>query len=206
MKCVDGRLSGRVVFLAVCFFAPGFAASVAAEIRIPVSYRNSIYGIADSMIFEVGYGDSGTALFERWPIGAQMAGTSITIRDGTEDPQYDAFVSKLTNGEDEWLYFGYTVESSGTEYHVDPESTYFPHTDLHGKRVSSIGLTIEAISFDLSVYWIGMMPLFITDVDFRGHLTVAWEVALNPGILYPLLLSEGTAAVPETQAPPPLKW
>jgi hypothetical protein len=175
-----------MIFLGLTAFilgTGGLPSANATDIHIPLRQTRSLFGAVDAMFFNVSYGDASTALFEDRRITVQSVGTTHTIKDLTDDSHYPAFVLSLTDGADETLYFAYRFEGSDSFSNNSPESVFFLKTDLKDSRVSSISLTVSKFTLDLTMTWVGF-PLFFTDADFEGELTVS----STPGtVLVPLL-------------------
>jgi len=162
----------------------------AAEVTIPVDYNRSSMGIVSSLIFSIGYGSNETTLFETTPLRKADKGKSYPLYSAEDDPQFTAFVARLTDGRDDTLYFTYRGGATFTE--TAPESDYFSKTsgpyspDIGAQRINSITLTVDDLDFNLTVIWIGI-PLFRTAISFKAHVTISYHPAYIPAVVSPLL-------------------
>ena len=180
-----------VTFYFLIFISPGV---YAAEAIIPISINHFTFGIVDSLIFIIDYGNEGTALFENMTLHSVDKGKTYHLYSVSGYRQNSAFVSYLTNGQDDTLNFTYQYVGGGILNYTADESDYFSETaghyspDIGPHRINGIAITIENLDFDLSVIWIGIVPLFYTDISFKATITVLYNTACIPAMIYLLLL------------------
>jgi len=180
-----------VTFYFLIFISPGI---YAAEAIIPININHSTFGIVDSLIFIIDYGNEGTALFENRTLHSVDKGKTYHLYSVSDDPQYDTFVSYLTNGQDDTLNFTYQYVGGDIFNDTADESDYFSETaghhnpDISHHLINGISITTDHLDFDLSVIWVGMLPLFYTDVSFKATITVLYNNARIQAMIYLLLL------------------
>ena len=181
-----------VKFIIFIFFFVVSPTVYAAEATIPIDYNRTVMGIVSSLVFTIDYGNKETALFESRTLRRADKGETYHLYSVSDDPQFNTFVSYLTNGRDDTLRF--TYHGGSTVYETALESDFFNETsgyyspDIGPRRIHDIAITIDNLDFNLSMIWIGF-PLFRTRISFEATITISYNTVCIPATV-DLLLSQ----------------
>ena len=139
---------------------------------------SGINAIVDSLSPQFGYGAGGffpltSVLFDQITLTSSDIGRTFVIT-GQNDPDFNGFVQKLTNGQSDLMCF----TNTGIHRLVTFESNFFDPlppgnngVDLQGFVIGSITLTVDNLIFDSP----GSNPLgngIWTDITFNGTIGV----------------------------------
>ena len=88
-------------------------------------------------------------LFEDLLLGSSDAGITFTS-NSANDPDFDDFVDRLTNGESDYISVQISLVNGGGSTIGRREKDFFnlPTTDFQGSSISSIDLIFNQLSFD----------------------------------------------------------